>query len=146
MYTYEEINGNWSFYGPVLVQAVPFEDVVEKNEVVANVTRQYYLGEEDITADVEEKLVKLVTDSVWRAPNIKAMKLQSTSQTAPVFYYERSHEQEDARSNFFGITDESTFIFGRDDLESDDDLATSDVFIKMWTNFVKFSDPTPFEV
>ena len=93
LYTYEEINGNWSFYGPSLVQLVPFEDIVEKNQVVANVTRRYYLGEEEITADVEEKMVKLVTDSIWRAPNIKALKLQSTSQTAPVFYYERSHEQ-----------------------------------------------------
>ena len=144
-YTYEDINGNWSFYGPALVQIVPFEDIVEKDQVVANVTRQYYLGEDDITADVEEKMVKMVTDSVFRAPNIKALKLQSSSQNSPVFYYERSHEQENARSNFYGITDESNFIFGRENLDSENDLVTSDVFIKMWSDFVKFGDPTPFQ-
>lgn len=145
-YTFEDINGNWSFYGPALVQVVPFDDIVEKDQVVANVTRQYYLGEGEITADVEDKMVKMVTDSVFRAPNIKALKLQSSSQNAPVFYYERSHEQENpARSNFFGITDESNFIFGRENLDSENDLVTSDVFIKMWSDFVKFGDPTPFQ-
>ena len=143
--TFEDINGNWSYYGPALVQIIPFDDIVEKNQVVANVTRQYYLGDEDITADLEDKMVKMVTDSVFRAPNIKAMKLQSASQNAPVFYYERSHEQEAASRDFFGITDESNFLFGRNNLDSENDLVTSDVFIKMWSDFVKFGDPTPFQ-
>jgi carboxylesterase type B len=151
----EDISGNWSFFGPSVVLFTRFSDIREVDQDVANTTRQYYLGDNEAITEEDEGIVDMFTDAVWRAPMVKAMKLQSRRQNAPVYMYEVTHEASGADEIPDGraVNDPTTkFIFGpgtkpgsRSDIVTEEDQATSDAMVKMWTNFVKFYDPTPFE-
>ncbi len=155
----DDISGNWSFYGPAFVLQMPINHINLRDDVLANVTRKHYIGDEDISLDVEDGLTKMFTNIVWRAPLLKAMMLQSSGQQSPVFVYERTYDLTggDSRAsdsdipanNFFS---DFGFLFGslddrgtRTNVLNEEDREVADMMVYMWTNFVKYGVPTPFE-
>ncbi len=155
----DDMNGNWSMYGPSYVLFLPFNHIKEDDDIIANVTRKHYLGDADISLDESDGLNKMFTNIVFRAPLLKAMQMQSSGQKAPIFVYERTYDLSgiDARignpvitsNSFFS---EDAFLFGsvdqpgvRSGVLSEEDKEVADMMVYMWTNFVKYGVPTPFK-
>jgi carboxylesterase type B len=154
------VNGNWSYYGPAYIEFIPLDDVREQDQIIANVTRKHYLGTNDIEFGMEEEIAEMFTHILWRAPAVKAMQMQSR-QTSNVFLYERtfvpaSSEVRNARAgpndNKFSAFQDIQLLFGstdqygaRTNVLTEEEKVVSDALVKMWSNFVKFSHPTPFQ-
>ncbi|CAK1583898.1 unnamed protein product [Parnassius mnemosyne] len=129
-----------------------FADKKLKNSVSKEI-KHHYFNNEDVTHDNIQSYVDYFSDSMFKYSILKSAKLHAATSNRPVFLYEfsyignlnmkyhymdrikgASHRDQTAYIlDFFGWTNR----YG--------DLDTRDRMTMMWTDFVKYEDPTAYE-
>ena len=159
----DNLNANWTYHGTKNMFQSKAGKATQKEELVANITKKFYTGS-NFTQDNLQGLMDFFTDSLFGSDTYKSLRLQSQTQSKPVFYYEATQKGSATLYDFLadegsspdnldlGLihADELFFIFGSlfgmDGIVTDQDKAMSDRMLTLFTNFAKHQDPTPFQV
>ncbi|CAH0728598.1 unnamed protein product, partial [Brenthis ino] len=145
----EEMNEKFADFLPADLK---FDTEKSKNDFITQ-TKMSYFGEQKIDAQALQSYINYFSDSMFKYGIIRAAKLHSAISKKPIYLYEfgyvgrlninhiymekvkgASHrDQTSYVLDFFGFTNNYK------------DLDTRDRMTSMWSDFVKYSDPTKYE-
>nr|UUH60602.1 acetylcholine esterase [Ectropis obliqua] len=124
-------------------------------EQMTTLLRHFYIGDEETTPDLEQEIVQYGSDFVWAHPTERAIRLFLEDEVRVIYQYLFSYE---GGRNFLKVNinttvpgaahaDELGYLFDmnrfRDQEDTPEDLRVVDQMTTMWTNFVKYGNPTP---
>ncbi|XP_049808443.1 acetylcholinesterase-like [Schistocerca nitens] len=125
---------------------------IEEQTEAAERLRNFYFGNEIISADYPEPLVHLDVDLNFFNPTDALVRRITEVTNVSVYYYEFDYHSDDTFVNEFGVGHggELQFLFLRRDLdirynldpESEEDQVRRNI-LRLWTNFAKYGNPTP---
>ncbi|CAH2983529.1 unnamed protein product [Chilo suppressalis] len=129
-----------------------FKDFKTKEEI-AKMVKHYYFKDEEVTNDKKREYVDYFSDSMFKYPIIKSLMLQRAITTRPFYVYEFSYVGELSTPHHFmdtikGAThrDQDSYIWDFYGFtKNPEDMDTRDRMTYMWTDFVKFENPTAYE-
>ncbi|XP_049958875.1 acetylcholinesterase-like isoform X4 [Schistocerca serialis cubense] len=123
---------------------------VEEQQAAAAKVREFYFGNDTISADNPDALVYFNIDKgSFEAADALVRKVTEITDL-PVFYYEFDYRGEHVNATEWGVTHsgELPFLFLRKDTEynldpnSEEDKVRRNI-LRYWTNFAKYGTPTP---
>lgn len=133
----------------VVPDIFPHDPEINKS-IIGDAIKEIYINENDTWADHPGRVVRHFSDQRFSRAIIKQGKL--ISKYAPVYFYQFSYDGdvggwttvvEDAEK--IQHAEELNYIFLNRSISeiSESDALTHNRLIKLWTNFVKYEDPTP---
>ncbi|CAG9791837.1 unnamed protein product [Diatraea saccharalis] len=130
----------------------PFYDKIVNNynlnnviaSKVSSMVRHYYIGDKDISEEVASELEDFESDFIFNHPMQRVITELLNENANPVYQYLFSYvdgSQEEGAAH----SAELKYLFGMPDFNelTEDEKSISDSMVTMWTNFVKFGNPTP---
>ncbi|CAH2064849.1 unnamed protein product, partial [Iphiclides podalirius] len=126
---------------------------LSEDSELETIVRQFYIGEEDISVDLKQQLMNFESDIYFNHPAHRSVQ-KYLANGGKVYHYLFSYS---GNRNFIksvhNITDEGAahadelgYLFDLSMLSenpSEEDQLVIDRVTTMWTNFVKYGDPTP---
>ncbi|XP_077300183.1 juvenile hormone esterase [Arctopsyche grandis] len=139
---------------------VPGGQFGEDANQVANRIRQFYLNGRTVSMETATDMVLLLTDLMFLRPLVTSVRLQKlVSPETPIYMYRFAFDGAlGLFKRFLGINkpgachgDEMGYLFKFSAINIRLDEKSTEVYVKkkmvkMWTNFAKYGNPTPFEV
>ncbi|KAJ8726746.1 hypothetical protein PYW08_015143 [Mythimna loreyi] len=129
-----------------------FED--EELQIMKNVTSHFYFGDETLNEEVKWSIINFDSDFTYIHPVQRSINKFLDAEAGNIYHYMFSYvggrnvlivENDGNRSCCASHADELYYLFNKSD--QPDPTPEDEVFIErmttMWTNFAKFSDPTP---
>jgi carboxylesterase type B len=159
---------DWESYGPHRLLDVPYDKISDYDKLLAQVVRHFYMGPKEMKPDPDNSkaLMQMFTDAVYRSPTNKILELLDEERVSHLFSYEITHKPSKSHLQDFEVVaraaddkDEEFAVVHGDDLlflfdnvkehlqgavKTEDDKRTRKALVKMWTNFAKYEDPTPY--
>ncbi|XP_047994237.1 juvenile hormone esterase-like [Leguminivora glycinivorella] len=130
-----------------MFQTLPhkFEDLLPNNLLfdseelkkrVGEQVQETYFGGQEAGADIIEHFESYMNDVFAAYPAVKSAALHAAASDAPVYLME--FKPRDQTNTIY------QYVFGKESLnEVEEEIAVK--LVTMWSNFLKFSDPTPLE-
>lgn len=160
----QEVLSSWPDLSSKLLFGQSKNQSDSDDETVATIIRRYYLGKSrdiNVEGQADGDLLDLFTDLGMSLGVAEAAQYHSEIATRPTFLYELTHRPSLSFSSLyasgtgftgldFGVSfsDDLFFLFHGlnrvNALRTEDDRQTSETMVKLWTNFAKYGDPTPF--
>ena len=156
-----EVDANWSVLGPKLFYTSTGLEVTDVEQLNANVTKTFYVGNEKLAESDTASVLDLFGDS-WTSSAYRAAKNLASTQSEPIFFYEITQKPSKTFNDIIGPaygSDKEDFGVGHvDDLfyifdnvggtneaiKTNEDKTTREAITTLWTNFAKHFDPTPY--
>jgi len=156
----DQVKQVWDLVGPpklALSKGFNVSDISTEDVYLANIVKRYYTGE-DFSLENLQNMMDMYTDAVFLSPDQKTVSLMALG-TAPVYNYMLTYNGsfsvaqvlggEQVQGLNFGVShgDDVLYLFPENDWHSpstEDEVKLSNLMITFWTNFAKFSNPTPF--
>ncbi|KAL0901419.1 hypothetical protein ABMA27_006685 [Loxostege sticticalis] len=121
--------------------------------VAANV-RQFYIGDQEISENVKSEITDFSSDFTFNHPTYRSIQKYFENGGEQIYHYLFSYDgdrnfvkrRRNITENGAAHADEITYLFDFapfDETPSSDDQLIIDRMTTMWTNFAKFSNPTP---
>ena len=155
----DELSSNWTQIGGGLIFGDSGSDLTEIEQLKTNVIRKFYVGGMNFSAELKEDISDMFSDLFVASPVVRTVEYHSVNQEAPVYLYILSHKPSISRSSTLPSGDVDLGVVSGDDnglifngangidgdiLQTEEDLDTAEIFVKVVANFVKYVDPTPF--
>ncbi|XP_045763942.1 esterase FE4-like [Maniola jurtina] len=142
-----------SIYGDDYFKGDPFDAVIRNNfnldeeqlEEAVRIIKRFYIGDDPVSKLVESNLERFDSDIVYNHPVQRTITKLLTENANPVYEYEFGfveNEQETGAGN----SEELPFLFQMLNTKvetNDNNQLISDRITTMWSNFIKFGNPTP---
>ncbi|CAB3249421.1 unnamed protein product [Arctia plantaginis] len=145
----EAMNENFADFLPA---DLTFDTVKSRDALIEDI-KQYYFKGEEVSHDTLKGYVDYFSDAMFKYSIMKSAKLHASKSNRPVFLYEFTYVGKLSLKHYYmdkldgaSHRDQTSYLldfFGfTDDLN---DLETRDRMTAMWTDFVKFENPTAYE-
>lgn len=129
-----------------------FDSEKSQNSLIADIKKHYFKGE-DITQNSLREYVDYFSDSMFKYAIMKSAKLHSVKSKLPLYLYEFTYVGKLNMKHHYmdklkgaSHRDQTAYLLDFfDHTTSMRDLDTRDRMTTMWTDFVKYGDPTPYE-
>ncbi|XP_064075051.1 esterase FE4-like [Vanessa tameamea] len=139
-------------YDNVYFESDPFYNNIKENfnldedrlVEAANIIRNFYIGDEPVSKLLEPELEKFDSDIAFYHPLQRTITQLLNENASPIFVYEFSYSENEQDMAEYG--DELKYLFhmlnNRIENNEKNQLITERI-VKLWSNFVKFGNPTP---
>ncbi|CAH2083284.1 unnamed protein product [Euphydryas editha] len=141
---------NWNGFNESLKQAFNYDD---EFHVMEDIVRHFYIGDEEMSENVKWDIIDFSSDIDFNFPMERSIKKFIKNGAQAVFRYVFSYSGgRNFVKNKINVTadgashaDEIGYLFDYFEKRtpSDDDQRIIDQMTTLWTNFVKYGDPTP---
>jgi len=146
---------NWDKWGPILVLQKHFLETSDEDVALAFEILEHYCGTRDVTMDHLANITDMFTDSFFWVGVDKYVDFHLQYSNRNVFQYINDHLNDISQSTWAGVkvlpgvshADELWIewgpLLGLNRTLSEEDIQASLHLTELWTNFVKYGDPTP---
>ncbi|XP_047034009.1 esterase E4-like [Helicoverpa zea] len=145
----EMMNDNFADFLP---GDLAFDSDKSRDDFINDV-KKYYFKNEEITHDSVEGYIDYFSDSMFKYAIMKSAKMHALKSTRPVYLYEFSYVGKLSFKHGFMVRvkgashrDQTSYLIDFYDFTNSlADMDTRDRMTAMWTDFVKFENPTQYE-
>ncbi|XP_026746260.1 esterase FE4-like [Trichoplusia ni] len=129
---YEKLKNNFNLNEQQLAEA-------------AKIARRFYLGDKPVSKDVETQLGNFESDFVYNHPTERVITRLLEESASSIYEYLFSYVGDSGAAGA-GHSAELNYLFtkgGNPQARSDEDQLIIDRITTLWTNFIKYGNPTP---
>uniref|UniRef100_A0A2A4J0U9 Carboxylesterase type B domain-containing protein n=1 Tax=Heliothis virescens TaxID=7102 RepID=A0A2A4J0U9_HELVI len=145
----EMMNENFAEFLP---GDLAFDSDKSRNDFI-NEIKKYYFKNEEVTHDTVQEYIDYFSDSMFKYAIMKSAKMHALKSTKPVYLYEFSYVGKLSFKHWFmdkikgaSHRDQTSYLLDFYDFTNSlADMDTRDRMTTMWTDFVKFDNPTAYE-
>ncbi|XP_053613808.1 esterase FE4-like [Plodia interpunctella] len=143
------MNENFSDFLPA---DLTFKDDKSKNEV-ADLIKEYYFKGEELSHDTLQEYIDYFSDSMFRNSILKSARLHAARSKRPLYFYEFSYVGDLNMKHYYmdkikgaSHRDQTSYILDFYGFTHHaEDMNIRDLMTFMWTDFVKYENPTTYE-